>query len=60
MIQEYIPGKIHDGLFLFNKGKMKSAMAQIREVTYPISGGVGVNNITTYEPGLIKYGKENT
>ena len=58
MIQEYIPGKIHDGLFLFNKGKMKSAMTQIREVTYPISGGVGVNNITTYEPGLIKYGKE--
>jgi len=58
MIQEYIPGKIHDGLFLFNKGKLKSAMTQIREVTYPISGGVGVNNITTYEPELIKYGKE--
>ena len=58
MIQEYIPGKIHDGLFLFNKGKMKSAMTQIREVTYPISGGGGVNNITTYEPELIKYGKE--
>jgi len=58
LIQEYIPGKIHDALFLFNKGKMKAALTQIREVTYPLSGGVGVNNITTYEPELIKYGKE--
>jgi len=58
LIQEYIPGKIHDALFLFNKGKMKAALTQIREVTYPLSGGAGVNNITTYEPELIKYGKE--
>jgi len=58
LIQEYIPGKIHDALFLFNKGKMKAALTQIREVTYPLSGGVGVNNITTYEPELIKYCKE--
>lgn len=58
LIQEYIPGKIHDALFLFNNGEMKAALTQIREVTYPLSGGVGVNNITTYEPELIEYGKE--
>lgn len=58
LIQEYVPGKIHDALFLFNKGKMKAALTQIREVTYPLSGGVGVNNITTYEPELINYGKK--
>lgn len=55
MIQEYIPGKIYDGLFLCNHGEIIASMAQIRDVTYPLSGGVGVNNITIQDDKLLEY-----
>lgn len=55
LIQEYIPGKIYDGLFLCDQGEVKLEMAQIREVSYPLSGGVGVNNISLEDEDLLRY-----
>ena len=57
-VQEYIPGKGHDGLFLFNRGKMRAAVTQVRHETYPLSGGVGITNITTDEPALRDFGRQ--
>ncbi len=55
LIQEYIPGKIYDGCFVCHKGEVVASLAQVRDVTYPISGGVGTNIITLDDEELIKY-----
>jgi len=52
MIQEYIPGEIHDVCVLFNEGKCKAALTQKRIKMLPITGGVGIVNQTTNEPEL--------
>ena len=52
MIQEYIPGEIHDVGLLFNNGEPRAAMTQRRVKMYPVSGGVGIINETTDEPEL--------
>jgi len=54
LIQEYIPGEIHDVCVLFNKGEPRAALTQKRLWIYPTFGGWGVVNETTYEPNLIK------
>lgn len=48
LIQEYIPGDIHDVCSLSIHGVQKVALTQIRNVMYPVSGGVGAYNTTTH------------
>ncbi|MHA1401786.1 MAG: carboxylate--amine ligase [Candidatus Heimdallarchaeaceae archaeon] len=52
LIQEYIPGKIHDVCVLFKEGKVRAALTQMRIKTNPPEGGPGVVNVTTYIPEL--------
>lgn len=52
LIQEYIPGQIHDACFLFNRGKPRAAITQVRLASHPRTGGVGIYNQTTDQPEL--------
>ncbi len=52
MVQEFIPGYIHDACTLSIYGQPKYILTQVRELTYPISGGPGAINITTDIPEL--------
>ena len=54
LIQEYIPGYVHDVCVLFNKGEPRAALTQKRLWIYPTTGGWGVVNETTHEPELIE------
>jgi predicted ATP-grasp superfamily ATP-dependent carboligase len=53
MIQEYIPGDIHDVCALFDHGVPVAALSQKRLLVCPPTGGPGFLNETTYEPQLI-------
>ena len=55
LVQEYIPGQIHDGLFLCRHGEVRAAMTATRSATYPVSGGITVEAVTTHDPELIRY-----
>ena len=55
MVQEYVPGKIYDGCFVCNNGDIVASLLQVRDVTYPLSGGVGANIITIQDQELLKY-----
>ena len=48
IIQEFVPGFIHDACTLTNRGKVVNVLTQIRWVMYPIYGGVGAVNVTTH------------
>jgi predicted ATP-grasp superfamily ATP-dependent carboligase len=52
LVQEYIPGKIHDVCVLFNQGEPRAVMTQVRVKTWPASGGRGILDETTDEPEL--------
>jgi predicted ATP-grasp superfamily ATP-dependent carboligase len=52
LIQEYVPGEIHDVGLLFNRGKPRAALTQKRLKMYHRSGGIGIHNETTHEPEL--------
>ena len=52
MIQEYVPGEIHDVCTLFNEGKAVASLTQKRLKMVPVTGGIGVLNETTDEPDL--------
>lgn len=47
IIQEFIPGYVHDACLLLKDGKVLVILTQIRHLMYPISGGVGAINRTT-------------
>ena len=47
MIQEYIPGELHDVAIFCLKGDMKACLTQQRVLTKPLSGGKGIVNATT-------------
>jgi predicted ATP-grasp superfamily ATP-dependent carboligase len=53
IIQEYIPGEVHDVCLLFKDGEPRAALTQRRIRMYPSSGGVGILNETTDEPELM-------
>jgi len=46
LIQEYINGKIYDCCVLYNNGKLRAMLTQIREKTAHPWGGAGAVNIT--------------
>jgi predicted ATP-grasp superfamily ATP-dependent carboligase len=52
MIQEFIPGFIHDACTLTNRGHVIAVLTQRRHLMYPIYGGVGAVNVTTHEKKL--------
>jgi predicted ATP-grasp superfamily ATP-dependent carboligase len=52
MIQEFIPGFIHDACTLTNHGKVVAILTQRRHVMSPIYGGVGAVNVTTHNKEL--------
>ncbi|MGA9574068.1 MAG: ATP-grasp domain-containing protein [Lysobacterales bacterium] len=54
LIQEYIPGLVHDACLLFRYGEARAALSQKRLAMYPQTGGVGIHNETTSEPELIE------
>lgn len=52
IIQEFVPGNIHDACTLTAEGEVLTVLTQVRELMHPIDGGVGAVNITTHEPEL--------
>ena len=52
IIQEFIPGYVHDACVLFENGKALVVLTQIRHLMYPIYGGVGAINYTTHNKEL--------
>ncbi len=52
IIQEFIPGYVHDACLLFDHGKALVVLTQIRHLMYPIYGGVGAINVTTHDKPL--------
>jgi len=52
LIQEYIPGYIHDACTLSDNGDVITILTQVRKLMYPIYGGVGAINVTTHENSL--------
>jgi predicted ATP-grasp superfamily ATP-dependent carboligase len=57
MVQEFIPGELHDVTAFCVRGEAKCLLTQKRLVTAPLSGGGGIVNITTLEPLLKEYAK---
>jgi predicted ATP-grasp superfamily ATP-dependent carboligase len=54
LIQEFVPGYIHDACTLTKDGEVQNVLTQVRQIMYPVTGGVGAVNITTNEPELRK------
>jgi len=52
LLQEFIPGDVHDVCVLFNRGEPRAALTQRRLAMFPAEGGVGVYNETTDDPDL--------
>ena len=52
IIQEFIPGYVHDACLLLENGKTLATLTQIRHLMYPITGGVGAINYTTHNAEL--------
>ncbi|MDK2979817.1 MAG: hypothetical protein PWQ55_164 [Chloroflexota bacterium] len=52
IIQEFIPGYVHDACLLMENGRTLAALTQVRQLMYPITGGVGAINYTTHNPEL--------
>lgn len=52
LVQEFVPGDIHDVCLLFRHGEPRAAVTQKRLAMYPADGGVGIYNETTDDPSL--------
>jgi predicted ATP-grasp superfamily ATP-dependent carboligase len=52
LVQEYVPGEVHDVGLLFNRGEPRAILTQRRLRMYPAEGGRGIHNETTDEPEL--------
>ena len=52
IIQEFVPGMIHDVCSLTINGRPQNLLTQVRQIMYPITGGVGALNTTTDIPEL--------
>lgn len=58
MVQAYIPGELHDVTAFCIDGQMKLGMTQQRLVTKPLSGGMGIVNVTTKNEQLLHYARK--
>ena len=52
IVQEFIPGFIHDACALSRNGRVLNVLTQERRLMFPITGGVGAVAVTTREPEL--------
>lgn len=52
LVQQFIPGPIHDVCALFDRGKPVVTLTQTRQLMHPARGGVGIYNRTTNEPTI--------
>ncbi len=52
LIQEFVPGHIHDACTVSWRGEVVTVLTQVRQVMSPIYGGVGAINRTTDSPPL--------
>jgi len=52
LVQEFIPGQVHEVCALFNRGEPRALLTQRRLLKYPAAGGAGIYNETTDEPDL--------
>lgn len=55
LLQEFIPGQLHDATALGINGEMKLGLTQQRIITNPSSGGPGIVNVTTFDRELLQY-----
>lgn len=54
LVQEYVPGEVHDACVLCRHGEIRAAFTQRRIRTYPRQGGIGTLLESTREPGLLE------
>ena len=52
VVQEFVPGYVHDACTLTVHGEPVRIVTQIRRLMYPIYGGVGAINVTTHDAEL--------
>ena len=57
VVQEFVPGFIHDACTLTDHGRPIQIVTQIRRLMYPIYGGVGAINVTTHDRKLSGLGR---
>ena len=55
LVQEYVPGEVHDACVLCDHGKILAGLTQKRLRAYPSEGGVGTVVETTHEPELLDH-----
>ncbi len=58
MVQELIPGYIHDACLLARDGEALGLVTQVRKVMKPVWGGVGALNITTEDQELAQLARK--
>lgn len=58
MLQEYISGELHDVTAFCINGEMKLGLTQKRLMTRPVSGGMGIVNVTTKNEQLLQYAEK--
>lgn len=54
LVQQFVPGPIHDVCALFDRGRPLATLTQVRQLMHPARGGVGIYNRTTNEPIIRK------
>jgi len=52
LVQQYIPGRIHEAGALFCRGQPRALVTQVRLRMRPAAAGAGVDNVTTREDDL--------
>jgi predicted ATP-grasp superfamily ATP-dependent carboligase len=58
LIQEFVPGYVHDVCVLFDRGEPRAVLTQQRTRTWRPDGGMGLVDTTTHEPELAELGIE--
>jgi len=58
LVQEHVPGTVHDVNCLFERGEPRAVLVQKRVLCSPPSGGIGVVNETVRNPELAEYATE--
>ena len=53
LVQEYVPGEVHDACVLCEHGEIRAGLTQKRLRAYPAEGGIGTVVETTQEPELL-------
>jgi carbamoylphosphate synthase large subunit len=58
MLQEYIPGEVHDVPVFCIQGRIKLGLTQKRLLMNPSTGGPGIVNVTTANSELLDYARK--